>query len=249
MEGTVIDLDDHLVAKIWRRRQTRELETLRAFYDAVARAGVVFETPTILYVLELGGGVATVETRLGGRPLRAAAESQPVLPDDDAVRCVVDVLAGLIAVEPTASMGTLPILEDEAPFDIEAASFERSLAGLVEQRVEKYRGPLAARVPDLDAVVSAVVDGLRRLPSARPRLVHGDLIPANILVEDGRVPLAVLDFGFMTTIGDPAFDAAIAASVYDMYGPGAAESEANLDAAIAERFGYDPGRLALYRAA
>lgn len=54
--------------------------------------------------------------------------------------------------------------------------------------------------------------------------------------------------------GTRPFDAAIAASVYDMYGPGAAESEAILDRvildrAIAERFGHDPGRLALYRAA
>lgn len=50
----------------------------------------------------------------------------------------------------------------------------------------------------------------------------------------------MLDFGFMTTIGDPAFDAAITASIYDMYGPRAAENEAILDEAIADRFGYEP---------
>ena len=53
----------------------------------------------------------------------------------------------------------------------------------------------------------------------------------------------------MTTVGDPAFDGAVTASIFDMYGPRAADTEAILDAAIAGRFGYDPRRLAVYRAA
>lgn len=38
--------------------------------------------------------------------------------------------------------------------------------------------------------------------------------------EAGR-PVAVLDFGFCTTAGDPAFEAAVTAAVWDMYGPDA----------------------------
>ena len=57
--------------------------------------------------------------------------------------------------------------------------------------------------------------------------------------------VAVLDFGFMSTIGDPAFDAAITASVYDMYGPRAKQNEATLDIAIGQRFGYAASRLAV----
>ncbi|MEJ7690534.1 MAG: phosphotransferase [Nocardioidaceae bacterium] len=96
--------------------------------------------------------------------------------------------------------------------------------------------------------MSAVIGHLGRLSRVPPALVHGDLVPQNILTANGR-PTAVLDFGFLSTIGDPAFDAAITASISDMYGPAAARSEALLDEAVIDRFGYDPARLAIYRAA
>ena len=78
--------------------------------------------------------------------------------------------------------------------------------------------------------------------------MHGDLIPANVLVGDDDRP-AVLDFGFLTVVGDPAFDAAVTASIFDMYGPRARANEALLDEAIAARFGHDRARLLRYRAA
>jgi len=78
--------------------------------------------------------------------------------------------------------------------------------------------------------------------------VHGDLVPPNILVTGSRA-IGVLDFGFMTTVGDPAFDVAITSSIFDMYGPDAHANEARLDAALHDRFGHGCHRIALYRAA
>lgn len=244
MEGTVIDLGGDRVAKIWRRRTADDLETLRTFYDAVAEAQPRIRTPRILEVLALDGQHATVETRLGGRPLWNADGESPTLTDAD-VACVVEVLAALAAVEPTPAMGVLPVLEGEAPFG--QGEFARSLAGLVERRVVRFRAPLLARVPDLDELTQAVVAGLEGLAAGEQGLLHGDLIPANVLVDEDRP--AVIDFGFLTTVGDPAFDAAVTASIYDMYGPRARQTEAVLDAAIADRFGHAAERLALYRAA
>ena len=249
MEGTVVGLGDDLVAKIWHRRTAGELDALKRFYDAVAEADAGFSTPRIHQVLRLDGQLATVEPRLHGRPLRRAADDGwPVLGEAE-VAAVIDVLAGLAGIEPTPGMGGLPVLEREAPFDTETTPFARSLAGLVERRVREFRGPLSARLPDVDAVATAVVAGLHRLEAGQRCLVHGDLIPANVLVDDAGRPRAVLDFGFLSTIGDPAFDAAVTASIYDMYGPRAAHKEAVLDEAVADRFGYPPARLAVYRAA
>ena len=58
----------------------------------------------------------------------------------------------------------------------------------------------------------------------------------------------MLDFGFFSTVGDPAFDAAVGAGIFDMFGPRARERQALLDRAAIDRFGYAPQRLALYRA-
>jgi len=253
MEGTVIGIGDDLVVKIWHRRTTGELEVLKSFYDAVARSDASFDAPRIFDVLTLDGQCATVETLLSGRPLRnhtgfdSSSAASPV--GDDDVACVTDVLAALAAVETTADLGALPILADERPFRTEILPFAPSLAAVVQRRVERFRRVLSARLPELDVVTEAVVRRLNGLELGKTCLVHGDLIPANILVDDSTRPLAVLDFGFMTTIGDPAFDAAVTASIFDMYGPRAAETEAILDAAVAARFGYEPGRLAVYRAA
>lgn len=244
MEGTVIDLGDDLVAKIWQRRSAADLESLRTFYDAVAGAQPEVRTPRILRVLDLDGQRATVEPRLDGRPLWTADGESPTLTDAD-VACVVDVLAALAAVDPTPDMGVLPVLEGEEPF--EPGDFGRSLAQLVERRVARFRAPLLARLPDLDELVKAVVAGLESLEPGEEGLLHGDLIPANILVDEH--PPAVIDFGFLTTVGDPAFDAAVTASIYDMYGPRARQTEAVLDEAITDRFGHAAERLALYRAA
>jgi aminoglycoside phosphotransferase (APT) family kinase protein len=249
MEGTVIDLGGNLVVKVWHRRPAAGLETLRAFYDTVAGAGLPFATPVILEVLELDGQCASVEPLLRGRPLWLPTGADSPIPGDRELGAVVDVLAALAAVPGAPGLAALPVLEGEAAFDPDRQPFERSLADLVERRVETFRAPLTAALPDLEAVTGALVDRLRELEPAEPRLLHGDLIPANVLVDDESRPVAVLDFGFLTTVGDPAFDAAVAASIFDMYGPHAAATETQLDEAVAGRFGHDPARLALHRAA
>ncbi len=248
MEGTVVDLGDGRIAKIWHSRSERELVTLRSFYEALSLAGPGVMTPRIHRVLELDGQAATVETLLEGRPLRDSMGDDAYHLSATATACVVDVLDALAHVVPTDAMKVLPVLEGEPAFD-GRQPFERSLADLVERRAQRFRGPLSSRIHDLDDVVAATVACLTEPEPAPPRLIHGDLIPANILVDDATRPVATLDFGFLTTVGDSAFDAAVTASIYDMYGPRAAVNEAILDEAIVDRFGYEPRRLLIYRSA
>ncbi|MFC0623658.1 phosphotransferase family protein [Kribbella deserti] len=249
MEGTVLALGDDLIAKIWHRRTPDALKTLKTFYDAVDQGLSGLRTPQIHEIIELDGQFATIESLLPGQPLQTATvNGEPVL-EDEHISAIREVLTALAAVTPSPGMGVLPILEDEPPFDTEAVPFAHSLARLVERRVEKFRTPLAAHLPNLDALAAAVIKGLLDLPPTPSALLHGDLIPANILVDEDLRPTAVLDFGFLSTTGDPAFDAAITASIYNMYGPHAAIHEARVDQALADAFAYDPARLALYRAA
>ena len=167
---------------------------------------------------------------------------------DTEVTCVLGVLDALGRLPPTDAMAVLRVLPDEPAFGREV-SFEQSLADLVQRRARRFRRPLAARIPDLDALVAAVTACLTDADPAPPRLLHGDLIPANILVDDDVRPRAVLDFGFLSTLGDPCFDAAVAGSIFDMYGGRAAASEAVLTEAVVDRFGYEERRLWVHRAA
>jgi Ser/Thr protein kinase RdoA (MazF antagonist) len=235
MEGVVLRLGDDLVAKVWHAAPREELVVRQEFYADVADA-LPLRTTRILDVVRVADRWATVEPLLHGTPM-----SGP--PTGEKVGAVADVLAALAAVRPTPAMTTLGALPGEPPLDV-STGFETGLATLVRRRASAV---LARAVPDLAELVDVVTEALRSMPSAPPVLVHGDLIPANILLDESGRPAAVVDFGFLTTVGDPAFDAAVTASIFDMYGPDARATEARLDRALAVH--HDPARLAVHRAA
>ena len=246
MEGTVVDLDDETVVKLWFSRTTEELHRLREFYDGVAASGFALGVPRIVDVLAVGDRQATRQLRLEGEPLWSSPGVSPPT-DAEHVAALVSVLEALAATGAADALAVLPVLEGEPAFD-PRVPFGESLAGLVERRVARHPGPLQTALPGLEKVVDAVTGGLRALPPRPVALLHGDLVPGNVLVREGA-PAAVLDFGFLSTLGDPAFDAAVTTSVYDMYGPDAAATEAVLESAVVQRLGHDPALLDLYRAA
>jgi hypothetical protein len=234
MEGVVAALDEERVVKVWDRRPRDEVDRLRTFYDAVhdglEEAGVRLAVPRILDVGEVDGLVVTVHPLLNGRAV-VGAGPEPV----------VEVLAGLSQVSVRPEMAVLPVPDGERPFD-PAVPFGASMADLVQRR--------AVLLGDLlpDGVADRMAQALRAVPPVPPRLVHGDLGPVHVLLDGGR-PVGLLDFGYVSTVGDPAFDAAVAACLQDMFGPGAAAATAALDDLVVRRFGHDPAVLVLYRAA
>jgi aminoglycoside phosphotransferase (APT) family kinase protein len=233
MEGTVVGLEGDLVAKVWAARTADQLAVLQSFYAAVS-ATLPLRCPVVLDVVPVGDRWATVEPLLPGTPMGFGL-------DERSVDAVVEVLDALRQADVSAAMMSLPALPGEPPLDV-SDGFGRGLAGLVERRDSPM---LRAVVPDLPELVAAVAERLRAAEPAVPSLVHGDLVAPNILVDDRGRPSAVLDFGFLTTIGDPAFDAAVTGSVFDMYSPEARRTESRLDRAT----GVDPDLAAVFRAA
>ena len=234
MEGVVGALDDQRVVKVWDRRPRPEVERLRTFYDAVEagfeEAGVGLAVPAILDIGEVEGLVVTVQRRLQGRAVEAAGPG-PVL----------HVLEALAQVPARPDLAVLPVPDGEAPFDPDVP-FGDSLADLVLRRAPLVGVRLA------DGAADQMAHALRSLAPGPARLIHGDLGPVHVLLEDGR-PTGLLDFGYISTVGDPAFDAAVAAALQDMFGPGAAAATEALDALTVQRFGYAQEALVLHRAA
>lgn len=234
MEGVVAALDDERVVKVWDRRPRDEVERLRTFYAAVeaglGAVGAPLAVPAVLEVVELDGRVLSVHRRLRGR---AAGPARP--------EPVLEVLEVLAQVPGQRDLAVLPVPDGEPAFDPEVP-FGESLAALVLRRAPLLGPRLGGEVPE------AMAEALRSLTPVPARLVHGDLGPVHVLIEGGRTT-GLLDFGYISTVGDPAFDAAVAAALQDMFGPGAAAATAALDALVLRRFGYDPEVLVLYRAA
>lgn len=248
MEGAVYRLDDDLVAKVWERRGHAELAAMGDFYERLAAAGLDFATPRFLELWAVDGVQVTVERWLPGVPLDSVCPTGPP-PGPRVVDCMVEALQGLRCAGELAAARELPVLGEPLAMWDGVESWPAALWGLVERRLARCGDLLGARLPAFDALVERLRDLIAGLPADGLCALHGDLIPANVLVDEDLRPRAILDFGFLSTVGDPFFDLAVTASVFDMYGPHAREAEAAIDRAAAARFGLAPERLALYRAA
>ena len=245
-EGTVYRLDDELVAKVWHDRDAARLRPLAAAYAELAGAGLPFATPRIEQIDTVAGRTVSIEHRLTGVPLSDLfADGTVSVPD--AYRLVLDVLAALATAPAGPAVTALPVLgEADSPW-WPGARWGQVLAAVLARRISRFGGQLRAAVPGFDELVAATVRRLAELPDRRGGLLHGDLCLPNVLVADGRVS-ALLDWGLLTTRGDPAFDAATFAAFFDMYSPRAAEHTRALTEAVCRRFGHPPELLALYRA-
>jgi aminoglycoside phosphotransferase (APT) family kinase protein len=249
VEGAIYDLGDGLIAKVWRDRRASELQRMQSFYADVAAAGLPFGTPEILSVEEVDGTSVTVERKLPGEPLQHRLDVNDREIGPRAVGAVTGVLRDLGTVPATSSMRQLAVLDEEEPFWAGAAGFRPALLHLTGRRVTRFGPVIREHLPDFDRRYAALQGRLAALGTWPDTVIHGDLLGGNILVDEQDRPLAVLDFGFLTTAGDPRFDAAITASVMNMYGPHASAITRDLTARFARDLGYPVEVLLTYQAA
>jgi aminoglycoside phosphotransferase (APT) family kinase protein len=249
VEGAIYDLGDGLVAKVWRKRAAAELQRMQSFYADVAVTDLPFATPEILRIEQVDGTSVTYERKLPGEPLqhRLGVTDREIGPA--AVNCVIDVLRALATVPATASMRGLAALDENRPLWAGADTFQAALLGLIERRVGRFGPVIRDHLPDFDRRYMALRERLGALDSPPATVIHGDLLGQNILVDEHVRPVAVLDFGFLTTAGDPRFDAAITAGIMNMYGPHALSITQFLTARLARDLGYPPEVLLIYQAA
>jgi aminoglycoside phosphotransferase (APT) family kinase protein len=249
VEGAIYRLGDGTVAKVWGRRREPELVRSQHFYADVAAAGLPFDTPFILRVEEVDGVAVTYERELHGAPLQKRLAFEDSSLDAATVDCALAVLHALATVPGTNNMRQLPVLDEDRSFWTGTDDFPGALIALLERRVARFGELLGVHVPDFSrryARLLEKLDGLDRIPTT---VIHGDLFGENILVDDGVQPTAVLDFGFLSTAGDPRLDASITALIMNMYGPHGPAIADSLTEVFAAELGYPVEVMLIYRAA
>ncbi|MFI9646328.1 aminoglycoside phosphotransferase family protein [Streptomyces sp. NPDC052040] len=248
VEGAVYRLGDGTVARVWEHRRGAELRRMQRFY-ADAAAHLPFGAPEIIAVEDFEGVPLTVEREPVGTPLAARIRTGgPEMPPE-AVDCMVGVLGALAAAHEVGEVRELPVLDEERPLWEGHTTFGSALADLVERRTGRCGDLLRDRLRGFEDLRSALLARLRALPGGGEAVVHGDLFPETVLVDDALRPLALVDYGFLSTGGDPRFDAAVTAAIFPAatgYGP---DTVRRLTLRFADEFGYAVEDLLLYRAA
>lgn len=251
VEGVVYRLGEGLVAKVWSGRPSAGFALARQVYADIARHPLPFSTPEIVDVEDHEGLLVTYERELPGVPMLADSahvDYERDLPIQHS-GALLAVLRGLSSVPGTDAMRQLTVQGDDRPLWRDHHRFQNALAALVARAAARHGAALADYVPHFDAGVGRVQKALCSLPDAPVTAIHGDLIAPNIHVDAAGRPVAVLDFGFYTTAGDPAFEAAVTAAIWDMYGPHAEAHTAELTRIFAHELGYPSATLTAYQAA
>jgi aminoglycoside phosphotransferase (APT) family kinase protein len=249
VEGAIYWLRRGTVAKVWGHRGALVLVKMQRFYADVAHANLGFATPVILSVEEVDGTAITYERELYGRPLQDRLSFDDVELDASSVKSVIDVLKELATVPATEVMLQMPVLDEDRPFRDESGDFSASLIALLDRRVQRFGHVLRSHVVDFDHRYARILEKLAGIDRVQPSVVHGDLFGENILVDERARPVSVLDFGFLSTAGDPRLDASITAGIMNMYGPHAEAIATTLTDRFAMELGYSPEVLLIYRAA
>lgn len=108
---------------------------------------------------------------------------------------------------------------------------------------------LAADVPGLAGIAARLAARLDALPDPEPCVVHGDIWPPNVMMNDALKVTGLIDFSFTTRIGDHVMDLAGAAHLLALNNPHATDDHAYLMRSIAARHGHDAmERIGLYAA-
>lgn len=247
MEGVVYDLGAGLVGKVWFQRHVADLRLTREFQRELAAQHLPFATPCITDITEVAGRAVTIENRLPGTPLRPLVEEEQI-PLDSAYEATLTAVTALSKTEAGPAAHALPVLDESAALWAGHDTWAGALSALVQRRVASHGTVLRSRISKFDGKLARILRLLEDVPTAY-QIVHGDICRENILVDaDFRIS-ALLDWSFLTTAGDNTFEAAVAAGVFDMYGPQARASDDALTRRLTTDFGHSPDLILLYRAA
>jgi len=249
MEGVVYEAGESTIAKLWFEKSLEDLDALKSFYDSANSETVSIRLPRILHVARCGDISVSVERRLSGSPLKPHVKTDAERLDNRVVDCIASVVMELSKIPGTREMKHLKVLgEPHALYEPSSEPWGSAITRVAFRRSERFRHLLARDIPDFDIRRKLLIDAILGFASVDDALIHGDICPENILVDSDLKPVAVIDFGFLSSAGDPVFDAAVASCITEMYGPFALAHEHQMSKALGPLLpGFDQ-RADLYKA-
>jgi serine/threonine protein kinase len=220
MEAEVYHYGTDAVLKLYSSSTSlNNLQCLQVFYTQLERTFLSYALPTIDVVSKHDAYIVTIEPRLPGTALSKLLPT--VVTNNSAMERIFNYYVA--AVLELSHINMPPTTTNYKLFDYDNLS--RPVDGDWHQFLSRWLGNT---IDTLSYVFTRDVDCFHEKllkmqtvlaqPYAGPyKLIHGDIFPANMLVDLTGHVSALVDFGMFTMYGDPLFDAATAWVFFDMY--------------------------------
>lgn len=250
MEGTVFELEPKsTIAKVWFSKTRLEVLALNEAYASAKKSrNRDIELPLILDLQEVAGHVVTIERFLKGSMLESNIFDSNAQVNIQAIEALSSCLSMLRSHHDAIEFGRLPLLGMWTDPIVDGNSLVAAIKSLISQKCEKTYFNLQRDLSGLRELIECTFDFLDTRRHCKCGIVHGDLFGANILVNDKLIPTAIVDFGFLSTYGDPAFDVAISGSIYSMYHKNALQIDNYVTGMLARRLDHALPVLLAYKA-
>lgn len=201
-ESTIYALGTTQILRIPRPEEGSE-DRVRARAALTANLPALpFAVPRVREISRIDGQLFLIEDRIEGQSMAA------LLPELSGERRATALRAYLAAAE-AMSAATAP---DEAFGDLlldqprRCAKWSDYLTARVRAAAED--DVLAAAIPNLGGIVDRFIMRLEAIPDPTRCIVHGDIWPPNVMMNESLQVTGLIDFSFTTRIGDHVMDLA-----------------------------------------
>jgi Ser/Thr protein kinase RdoA (MazF antagonist) len=177
-----------------------------------------FDVPRVREISKIDGQLFVIEDRIGGQPMAALLPKLSGEMRAEALRAYLAAAEAMaVATAPGEAFGDL-LLDQPRRCD------HWSDYLIARVRTAAKDDVLAADISGFDGIVERFIARLDAIPDPVKCIVHGDIWPPNVMMNDALEVTGLIDFSFTTRIGDHVMDIAGAA-----YFPLATKSSSKAD--------------------
>ncbi len=201
-ESTIYALGPDRILRIPRPGvgSEKQVRALAAFTERLPK--LPFAVPRVLEISRIDGALYLIQERIAGQSMAAMLPALSEARREAALRAYLAAAEAMSAATvPGEVFGDL-LLDQPRRCD----HWSDYLTGRV--RVAAGDPVLAAAVPGLAGIADRFCARLQAIPDPVPCIVHGDIWPPNVMMNDDLQVTGLIDFSFTTRIGDHVMDLA-----------------------------------------
>ena len=221
MQSTVFELDKDYVLKIYGVDiGIKNLKRLKSFYESLDTEDVTFHTPLLTDIKEVGTKLLVTEKKLQGRcPGMDAFKDFPATSLKKYLSSYVESLFSIQRIK-TSFLNIAEPLDLTGDFFTHKSykNWEELITTALKVKYFKNQDIFDLKVKNAPQLIEKLINKVQSFYVGNNYLIHGDFFPANTMINEDMKITSLLDFGILTTIGDPIFDIALGATFSDMYG-------------------------------